>query len=157
MNTERLQIQIDVLHRVMEAELPFNMGAWLEHTSSPCATAACAFGYAALDPRLQAEGLSLYAIDGALGRVTITSVADYNRLLLSNSMHQVWPTYAGLDAFAAASKFYGISRDAARFLFDPECYEESDPIFPEDVIKRIEYLLDNDGNMPPEDDDDGDC
>jgi hypothetical protein len=160
MKRDRLDITIDVLRDVAAAKRgPFDMGAWIgmQEPESPCSTACCAFGYAALDSRLQAQGLSLgYNNDGNAG--AIQSIADFNAMMLAadpdKDVPSVYPMFGGLSGFHAAQKFYGITGHAAEYLFEPGTYRKApSDIEPEDVIERIERVIQLEGQAPDDDDD----
>jgi len=160
MKRDRLDITIDVLRDVAAAKRgPFDMGAWIgmQEPGSPCSTACCAFGYAALDSRLQAQGLSLgYSNDGKAG--TIQSIADFNATMLAadpgEDVPSVYPTFGGASGFEAAMRFYGITARAADYLFEPTYYRKvSSDITPEDVIEHIERVIQLEGQAPDDDED----
>lgn len=172
---DRLEIQIDVLEQVEALNRQFNMGAWFEKArdAEPCRTAACAFGYAALDPRLQEMGLHLRVAytdkDGSPQYRIVRSNADYSALhreVGSASVGAAQPVFGGDEAFGAAMEFYGISGNAADYLFDPTNYsQDTSNIAPRDVITRIREVIDLDGEAPEEfahdvldiEDDEEDC
>ena len=90
-----------------------------------CATAACAFGTAALYEPLYQEGLTL-----------ITSTERRDNTL------QTTVYYDGEVEFAAASKFFEITNYESEFLFDPADYCEVDTqIKRSHVIRRIRWIL----------------
>jgi hypothetical protein len=152
MNRERLQRQIDILRAVAAQALPFDMDAWVGGDGEACGTAACAFGYACLDPAFQAEGLRLMFIrrysdelEYTPRKRTITTVADYNAIRSVPGTFA--PVFAGQHEFSAAATFYDILLDAAEYLFDPGCYRDEDNemrdgITPDEVIARIERVMD---------------
>jgi len=148
MNLDRLQHQIAILRRVEEQHLAFNMGSWIEREA--CGTVACAFGYAALDPLMQAAGLSLrvYLGGDVLGN-TIHTIEEYNERLKGNTGLRCTPCFAGSMDYEAAAEFYDITKSAAAYLFDPDSYpNRSWKITPGDVIDRVQRVIKNDGACP---------
>jgi hypothetical protein len=152
MNRERLQRQIDILRTVAAQALPFDMDAWVGGDGEACGTAACAFGYACLDPAFQAEGLKLTfwhryhnPESGEPRTIVLTTVADYNATRQIPGLYDV--AYQGHGGFSAAATFYDIPLDAAEYLFDPGGYRDEDNemrdgIMPDEVIGRIERVMD---------------
>ena len=151
MNRERLNHQIEILRAVAAQALPFDMDSWVGGDGEACGTAACAFGYACLDPAFQAEGLKLtfwhryHNPESSEPRtIILTTIEDYNatRQMLDC---MTWPikTMAGS---APLRTFYDISLDAAEYLFDPGCYRDEDDemrngVMPDEVIGRIESVM----------------
>jgi hypothetical protein len=143
MKQERLEMLIDVLQRVQDDDLPFDMGAWIER-KSPCGTSACALGYAALDPRFQALGLRMVTRKG-----DILSIEQYNDMAM-----EAWTkfrqtiimdvSYQGEDAYRAGSLLFDISLAASAALFDPETYGRLDTK-PCHVIERVRAVIANNG------------
>ena len=116
LNICRLQhLANNVLVRVEKEHLPFYMGVWV--TSDSCGSAACAAGWACRDHVFQEQGLQLDAS---------------------------FPCFMSKLGFEAVEAFFGLSRQEAWFLFDPEAYpdiaKESD-ITPADVRARIYELI----------------
>ena len=159
MNLERLQHQIDILRSVAAAEKQFDMSQWLDVSSHGCGSSACAFGYACLDPAFQAQGLRLefehrYPNEdiGEARRFTVASVADFN--LVRNRLGRFDPVFGDYNSFDAAAVFYGITVSAATFLFDPDTYtgpSRYGAITPEDVIERINVVIERGGILQAED------
>lgn len=158
MNEHRLRLTIDVLHDVAQANKRFNMARWLgkraDERQDACGTAACAFGHAALDPRLQAEGLSLIGeLNDTLDVVPIRTIADFSAwLTCPNATGYADPCFDGETGFDAATAFYDITYDAADYLFDPTSYpRDAVGVTPEDVITRIERVIELGGEAPDRD------
>jgi hypothetical protein len=153
---ERLEITRSIMCDVLKAKKPFYMSAWFDYDiDEPCKTACCALGYAALDPRLQAEGLQLTVVDDYDNPIrTVLSIEDYNNYVHSMDDAEslifqdsgVIPTYKGSTTYYAAAVFYDITYEAAQFLFDPGCYNAIGSIEPEEVIRHIDIVL----NSPEE-------
>jgi hypothetical protein len=118
MNRSRLQHLITILEAVPPER--FNLNNW------HCGTAACACGWAALDPQFMAEGFTLLSTEGTT--YPIFDYADGSPLL---------------EGFAAVRKFFGLNEEQVIDLFLHSSYVERDipnPA-PQDVINRIkEYL-----------------
>ena len=144
MNRERLNHQIDILRAVAAQALPFDMDTWVGDDGEGCGTAACAFGYACLDPAFQTEGLKLtfwhryHNPESGERTIILTTVADYNATRQIAGTYDV--TYHGHGGFSAAAFFYDIPLDAAEYLFDPGCYRND--VMPDEVIGRIERVMD---------------
>lgn len=122
MNHTRLRKLIETLQNLPE-DLEFDMGTWFEQKN--CGTAACALGAAALDPWHQAQGLRL---------------ARGSPHFYSTDEHRAVAT--GVDAGAC---YFEIPYSTSHWLFGPDAYnaEGGEPITPEHVIDRINYLLTN--------------
>lgn len=149
MNRDRLQHLITVLENVEhQTSAGFYMGSWatrnLDHV---CGTACCAFGYAALDPKFQADGLKMTAEvwngdEGDCVNHDVTSVED----MLSIPANDCWPDFDvcfGFEqGFRAAEQFFDISYPQACNLFDPDSYHDfTADITPTHVIAKIRKLL----------------
>lgn len=171
MNIDRLNRLIEVLNEVQERRKAFDMSAWMSGLKSPtttygevepCGTTACALGYAALDPVLQSQGLSLVArchtadengylssYDKCENRV-INTANDFNEALNRYAWVVADPVYNGSSGFVTGARFFDISINASYFLFDPDEYNNgSDRVIePIEVIRRIEYVLANAGQIP---------
>lgn len=156
MNIERLNHQIVILEGVAAANKAFDLAHWGGRADSettvgeigPCGTACCAFGYAALDPTFQAQGLKLKVWDGGDGeRIVIESVDHLNKLKPDSTL----PAFENLCGLDAAMRFFDLSYEQVCWLFTPEEYlsyeewmEDEDtprPVAPAEVIERIRHLL----------------
>ncbi len=145
MNRERLNIQIDVLRQV-EAE-HFHMDTWADQ-HGPCGTTCCALGWAALDPRLQAEGLRLFVrMSGTGEEIEVKTVAEFNA---NDEMVAVFPEFDNETDFYAAASFFEITKEAALFIFASSNYPigELNSIMPGDVIAHIEQVMALNGVAP---------
>ena len=166
MNLERLQHQIDILRGVADTAKLFDMGQWLDVNTHGCGMAACAFGYACLDPAFQAEGLRLEfaprdrPVDGER-IITIANVTDFKKIRRIPGCFD--PVFGGYSSFEAAAEFYDITLNAALYLFDPDTYDiRESNITPEDVIERVNMVIERDGVITADDivlrdDDEDDC
>lgn len=100
-----------------------------EEQFTACGTTACALGWACLNDNFNRQGL--VALKGADG--------------------QLDPFYNGYSGLTAAIHFFGLTHDEASFLFYNTTYEVEDhfkdkkEVTPDDVIRHIYYLLDNNG------------
>ncbi len=150
MNRERLAIQVDILRHI-EPET-FDMSAWMRRRVHACRTTCCAFGYAALDERLQAEGLRMRLEFWDRPPIEVKSVAEFNKAI-KGGWRYARPTFEGKADYAAAAAFYDISYADAAYLFGPEEYldDEHEPkdASPDDVIAHIEELLSLDTEEKP--------
>lgn len=115
MNRERLKILVEVLDRVEAEGGKFDMDRWVEPvgrqpdgTPAPpsCNTAACAMGWAAVEPRFNAMGLKLRVM----------------RSYLSPNSTWYEPTFNGLNGMEAACEFFDLTLDDTAYLFDPTAY-----------------------------------
>lgn len=135
MNRDRLNHLITVLKQIEAEDRPFDMWSWAhQEDEHPCGTAACALGWASLDPKFNAAGLELVAEfeDGRL--VSFTSIGN------DDDPDQVFPRFQGRNGFDAGALFFDISYEESTFLFDPSSYDTGEPT-PADVISHIEVLL----------------
>lgn len=156
MHRELLELTVDVMEHVAAARKPFNMDSWYApNDAEPCKTAACGFGYAALDPRLQAHGLSFEAsYEGE--RRAIKSIREFNDFIktLPNDVDmdyvEMTPTFNGEYDLYAAVEFYDISWEAAEYLFIPGTYSRNNEgeITPKMVIERIKEVISLNGERP---------
>lgn len=140
MNIERLKHQIEILQDVAARGAHFDMDQWAGEWDHGCGMAACAFGYGALDPAFQAEGLRL-RFTNADRRREITTIEEYNAIC--REAGQFEPAFDGHVGFSAAVQFFDISMEYADWLFNAANYRGLDPsaITPGHVIARIERLL----------------
>jgi len=159
MNEERLLIQIDVLEQIAALDRLLDMSGWIQEAPTrdePCRTACCAFGYAALDPRLQEQGLTLVGYTNARRKVLIRSSAEFNRFAKAGALDGiVYPAFGDAEGFTAAMEFYGITRRAANYLFDPEWYPARRGITAEAVAERVREVIAHDGDAPWDAEDQG--
>lgn len=161
MNRERLEIQVDILRNIKPEK--FHMGSWMQSLGSACGTTCCAFGYAALDKRMQEQGLIMKVAfyEETNVRNEIRTVDEYNSLVAKKAMQGIGfraaiPCFNGRSDYFAASAFYDITFDEAQYLFNPDRYIgysrshylgrprrklRLNQIEPQDVIDRIEHLL----------------
>lgn len=131
-NIERLKHLQEVLSKVPEGALA--MDKW----SNSCGTSACAVGWSCMDPNFKDQGLSLS---------TVKSIFTGDNLLL--------PSFEGETGWDAVEKFFDLDFRVAELLFCEENYfNDSREVFvrcgelipnitPEDVIKRIQIVIDN--------------
>lgn len=139
MYRNRLDIQIDVLRKIIEENRPFNMNVpWVKSSREPCGTVCCALGAAALDPRLQAKGLHLRLHHSFDKHRVVKTVEEFVKR--PKWQQAVYVNYKSYTNFEAGAKFYGISYVASQMLFDPNTY--SFTATPSDVIARIMELYD---------------
>lgn len=112
--TERLSRLAMKLARLRPTnKLRFDLGGWLYE--SDCGTTACAVGCAMLDPWFKRRGLG----GGTHSR----------------------PTYRTWEGWSAVTGFFGISQDAALFLFAQSSYARKDRKNPKVVAQRIRAFL----------------
>lgn len=136
MNRERLERLIVVLEQVQETERDlFDMDTWFCADEDPshwtevrdnntrivpeemheCSTAACAAGFAALDPVLNEQGF-----------------------LLDDDM----PFFNYATGYVACKAFFGLTHAQADYLFFPGTYNDRPTaISPMDVVKRVREVL----------------
>jgi len=162
MNTSRLRRAIEIMQDVEAKQLPFDMDYWLTHldenTFPPfgvrehtCGTAACMFGWCALDEGFQKEGLRFYVNfyreypngeNYEEEQLTNPTIAEQNRLIHEEGwqISSAGVSFEGRTGTGAAAKFFGISIAAADYLTLPDRYS-SDDILPEDAIRHLENVL----------------
>lgn len=162
MNRERLELLIDVLSKVPPPQ--FDIGTWGMHHK--CGTVACALGWAALDPRMNEQGLMMFYAtqDGdypymqQIGAEQIAALppdTDYDVFMpgiVEDSTSQlIIPRFTGM--FAAAN-FFDITIATTHDLFTSGGHV----IKPIDVINKIEDLLQHGerDHYGPEDEDEED-
>ncbi len=121
-NLNRLQHLNDILVEVNKKRKKFDMGVFVQ--MNECGTAACAFGYCALDPKFKRQGLKL-----------VPDECDYGDGYLDVQ-------YKGKVKFEAATEFFDITVEEAEYLFGPLAYAlESEHIRPPMVRKRVVELM----------------
>src|SRR5262249_1023981 len=146
-----------VLEDVIASARQFDMTAWVKPSElDTCGTACCALGYAALDPCLHAEGLSMIFSSGYgdIRRVRVVeSVAEYNAELakatIAGDIRHIaaYPVFGNDEGFDAAVYFYDITKRAAKYLFDPDFYRaKGETITPQEVIERVREVIALDGD-----------
>jgi len=117
MNLSRMRLLDDVLTDVIEgrAKLGFDMGTW------HCGTTACAGGHLALDPRANAEGLSL------------TSHLDWGLV----------PTFDGAHGYSPLAVFLEITTNQSERLFSSYNYRrrKDGSISPQAVRRRVRAMI----------------
>ena len=118
---ERLRRLADELRKPMPATIDFDLTAWREelhdeHTNV-CITVCCAVGLATMVPEFSAEGF----------------------VAIRNADGELVPTFEGLRAFDAASRFFGLDAKDTHWLLQRSSYP-GDPK-PEDVAARIDAIL----------------
>ena len=123
----RLRHWVKVLEKVEKDKRKFNMAAWAIAPAGgkigDCGTAACAFGWAGLDPEFRAAGLKTR-------RVSPYSSEGY-------------VTYGHDESGHAASLFFGITESEALQIVAVSRYRAVNVsrIKPRTVIARIEKLI----------------
>lgn len=126
---KRLQTAIDILSNLkLPKNADFNMDTWGTHgpghaptKRNMCGTAACAWGWIALSPKVKRLGVeTLWRGSEQTGY----SIAIY---------------FDGARDFDAAQRFFGIGPEVARWLFIPEHYDGK--ITPKRVARRMEKVL----------------
>lgn len=155
MNLENLEITIDVLQGVARAKRRFYMGSWVSGGGGEvCQTAGCALGYAALDPRLQARGLSLNYYHDKYNTRRIETVEELTKLIAAVVSPTIYPTYNGKNGFDAAVEFYGITSMASDYIFEPGYYPDmmASEIEPEHVVAHIRRVIELHGQAPLDED-----
>lgn len=151
MMQDRLRRLINVLENVQASDnllSHFDMDHWFGENAHGCGTSACALGYAAIDPRLQAMGLKLLAQTTDGRRLFVDSVADFDAFAKPEDfVVEAFPVFNGDVGMDAGALFFGITGDAARYLFDPTAYNVA-RITPGHVIERIGEVIACDGDCP---------
>lgn len=150
MNISRLQQLITILEEVEAKSQPFDMVAWL----STCGTAACAWGWGALHPMFQAQGVTMKVSlikeqlgeEDELQELEITSLSELQPAL--NEDWQVFfasPTFEGAEGMDAATRFFDLTPSQATHLFSHVGYRQSgawmNGVRPRHVIAKIQALL----------------
>lgn len=156
MNLFRMERLRTVLKHVRDAHLAFDLSTWIRGSSyydaigeRTCGTAACACGYAALDPELQAEGLNL-TIQMSDGKYrTLRTIREFNDAVREyNGSGTI--EYEGKMGFDAADLFFDIDCRATSYLFDPDEYRDESNGFGDvtDVLERLAEVVDAGGHVP---------
>jgi hypothetical protein len=136
MNRERLILLMDVLNNVPADH--FNMNTWGMHTV--CGTAACALGWAALDPRMNEQGLVMFfVVPGGYRRYTPSADVEPLGFVFTPGIAGSG-TFAPTVQLAAAMQFFDITYETAEELFTLRGYGKDVPL-PSDVINKIVDLL----------------
>lgn len=118
-NSTRLLHLITVLERVARERLHFDMSEW----ATACGTPACALGHAAADPEFQEQGLRLH-----------------------NTRKLWFPVFEGLEGYAAAARFFGVTHEASHYLFLSSNASANTLV---DVIERVQAVIAARGDAPP--------
>jgi hypothetical protein len=126
---QRLAVGADWLRRKATTGRGFHMGHWyttlpgriphLRDLGHDCDTMACAAGWMALCPALQAEGLGLAVNTYALDQYT--------------------PSFGPHRSWNALEKFFGLTTLQVCQIFDPSTYPEDTSV--RIVVARIEKVL----------------
>lgn len=150
MNRERLEHLITVLKSVPKQN--FHMGFWgVSEYGNDCGTTCCAFGYAALDPEFQEQGLKMVHtkltrnLDQSWNRDTtvLDSIVSFNALArkLDEPIEVDIYLHNGKTGYEAAKEFFDLEENTVYFLFSPDYYK-SFTSSPDEVIERIQTVLD---------------
>lgn len=109
-----------VLGKPLPGGMKFDMSEW--YHEKPCGSAACAAGFAAMDPIFNAQGLVLFPVDNQGEHMVRCGV---------------------LVGFGAIAGFFNISHSDARYICEPDNYPEYDgrPIPRAAVIRHIEEVI----------------
>lgn len=130
---ERLKILKDMLERHDEIfpEVEFDMDTWADTTNETpkdkqnkhCGTAACALGSAASYEPFRRRGLKL--------------------------TDEPFPTpkFNLLYGYEAGAEFFGISKGSSEMLFNPVYYPDEYNVKVEDVIERVNFVINNHGTL----------
>lgn len=148
---QRLRHWVEILKKIPSDTESFDMYRWFKAPDSitpkeeairhaikhhmTCGAAACALGWAGLDPKFRRAGLRVKAIAGE-AVITTGHTHDYK----SDSYAQ---------SVLSATEFFGIQYGEAIHIVDPDRYGVNtneddllrDEIRPQDVIKRIKVLI----------------
>lgn len=149
MNVPRLQHLITVLKQIEAERKPFYMDLWFGITSHDdwCETAACAGGYAALDPQFQAQGLGIEVFlqhEAKMPRtIQVNSMAEIQPHLKDGwSCYVALPSFEGKIAFEAVERFFDLTPAEATYIFAVITYRKlNHRTRPHHVIEHIQELL----------------
>lgn len=146
MNRARLLHLIDVLETVERGNLPFEMEKWaiVKQDKTVCGTAACAAGYAALDPEFRAEGFTLRNHSN----VEFKSFYDLVRYIPNLELEYPFISFDGVSGWLALGEFFGLTFPQANYVFGAKSYRRSD-VAPKHVIEHIHHVLEGTANLPP--------
>lgn len=147
MNIPRLRQLITILEEVEAKSQPFDMASWLDS----CGTAACAWGWGALHPLFQAQGVTMRVSlakeelgeEDELQELKITSLSE-----LQPKLDEDWqivfatPIFEGVEGMDAATRFFDLSPREATSLFSHAGYHQGSAwIRPRHVIAKIQAIL----------------
>jgi hypothetical protein len=139
MNIDRLNHLCDVLDRVDPVH--FSLEDWA-HPS--CGTTACAVGHAALDAQFNAAGFRLAVSEKPLFRQKharfCRTLADIQPSRFVEHRH-AYPCYGRYSGWDAVCKFFGLTKEQAKWLFRPGSYPEPAESTPAGVAARIRGML----------------
>lgn len=138
MNTERLERLAALMDTVSKEEKPFLIDYWLSPSVEPCGFAACAIGWAALDPWFQDQGLILSrpAFEGGVWRERqVLTTDDVSK---PDALNFMPPKIRG-SVFGYIAAFFGLSAYDARRLFTEDGYSRKATAA--DVAYEIRQLL----------------
>lgn len=164
MNKERMERLAEVLRGVIAERKAFNMLLWagaagnaarhymVGDAEESCGTACCAFGHAALDPALRAQGLGL-RVETHEGEFIEVSTPDRLAAAMRQAdVRYAEPHFEGREGTNAAEAFFGLGYDAVRHLFYPETYEgymdRDEPVPPQEVLARVLEMIASGGEVP---------
>jgi len=157
MNRERLNHLKTVMLRVAESAAKLDMSTWASDTNTIteegehiCGTSCCAFGYAALDPVFQKQGLKLLMQTNYNEWSGVDTAERLSELMQEG--HSRAEVFFGNDkSFVAADAFFGLTDsqfgnfkgwNAADYLFASSAYGKyTREITPADVIAHIDEVL----------------
>lgn len=150
MNKERMELLLDIMETVERDHLKFNMNAWI--TSRSCGTVCCAAGYAALDSRLQEQGLKLacWRVSSGSGRSSKKYITDVDQFInLYNDITTPVPEFDNITGFTALERFFGLNEYQSAYIFsDQDYYPGKHSITPSQVISHIHDVLYNNWEGP---------
>ena len=138
MYRERLERLIDVLTRVEQSRLPFDMTTWAGYEL--CNTTACALGWAAFDPGFQADGLTL--INAWKNEPVFLSMEEYHTAVKADRRILPMVKYENVYNYDACQRLFEISASVASYLFDPDTYPNGgSETAPAAVIARVQEVI----------------
>jgi hypothetical protein len=116
---------IEILEEVENLN-SFNMNGWWRETNineSECGFAACAAGWAAMDPVFNELGLGL----------------DPTGLPSKGVRYEIGGNL--FRGFSATSEFFGLTSSESMYIFDPCSYSKQGKITPQRVINHIKEVM----------------
>jgi len=156
MNIERLQRLLHIMRELEVKDRVLTMGTWAEPIEDDdggtiCGTSCCALGWAALDPELHAQGLTLMleTVETESGELPIATPEELLAVMRKNPHGCYYPKFEDEgSAIESAVNFFGITREQSEWLFNPSTYRfggyvrfSSHLITPLMVIRRLEKLI----------------
>jgi len=152
MHVERIKRLIQIMSELEQNDRLLRMASWVspiyDNEQEICGTACCALGWAAFDPQFQDEGLVMM-MEAPGGDTPVKTMQEMNERLKKSEFSIAYPMFNRLsDPFQSGADFFDITDEQSAWLFDSVNYEPrfrstGKRVAPQDVINRLNFLLEN--------------